>query len=130
MSITRQQRRLLAKHNAKRPASLSEVPRDQWPASPPAGLQRVWHSRDYLVQQYGEECGVRLSVCRTSMEGSRWVDGLTWDELQAIKQAVGYGQLWAAECYPPDEAVVNVANMRHLWILPGPPAFGWNRSET
>jgi hypothetical protein len=30
------------------------------------------------------------------------------------------------EVYPPDEAVVNVANIRHLWLLAEAPAYAWN----
>lgn len=44
-----------------------------------------------------------------------------------LKAECGRGDKWAVELYPPDEAVVNVANIRHLWLLPEPPAFGWNR---
>ena len=42
---------------------------------------------------------------------------ITWDDLQAIKD-----HLWpkriAVEVYPPKDKIVNVADMRWLWVLP------------
>lgn len=45
-----------------------------------------------------------------------WIDGITWDELMEIKRQCGFGDRLAVEIYPPDEHIVNVANMRHLFI--------------
>lgn len=44
-------------------------------------------------------------------------DGVSWDALQWVKGAVGYADCEAVELYPPDDRIVNVANMRHLWVL-------------
>lgn len=85
----------------------------------------MWRSRDVLVQIYSENNGFRLSIHRTTMgPDGRWLDGLTWDDLQAIKSAVGFGEFWAVELFPADSAVVNVAAIRHLWTVK-PPAFAW-----
>lgn len=132
MSIvtTRAQRRELERENARRPARLALVPSDEWPAGfagrPEAPVQ-VWRSRDYLVQRYEapDPALCRLSVLRTSLSGDRWTDGITWDDLQRLKAEAGYGMCWAVEVFPADGEVVNVANIRHLWILPEPPAFAW-----
>lgn len=70
---------------------------------------------------------MRLSINKTSHNGDTWDDNITWDELQKIKNECGYGDACAVEIFPPDESVVNVANMRHLWLLPEPPSFMWNR---
>jgi hypothetical protein len=88
---------------------------------------RVWRSRDFLVQLF-DEAGGRLSICRARLaaNGQRWADGITWDELMEVKAGVGFGDRWAVEVFPPDAAVVDVANMRHLWILDGVPPYGWN----
>jgi hypothetical protein len=91
----------------------------------------LWVSSDYLVQVYADSNPVypgllRLSVSRTKLGAdASWIDGVAWDELQAIKAAVGYGDRYAIEVYPRDEDLVNVANMRHLWILPEPLSIGW-----
>jgi hypothetical protein len=55
---------------------------------------------------------------------------MTFDELQAIKSAVGYGDSCAVEIYPEDSDLVNDANMRHLWVLQERPAFAWKKSST
>lgn len=127
--MNRQQRRAANRENAKRPARLVEVPREEWPAhATPVSLVRVWHSRRYLVQLHDEWGGrLRLAICRTQLDATGWQDGIAWDELQRIKAEVGFSGHWAVECYPPDGEVVNVANMRHLWLLPEPPAFGWRK---
>jgi len=92
-------------------------------------INRVWRSRDFLVQEYAEAepVLVRLSVLRTTLDPKlgRWVDGITWDELQAIKSEIGYGSHDALELYPADQDVVNVANLRHLWVMRELATFAW-----
>ena len=134
MSIftTRAQRRELERQNAKLPRELQLVPRNEWPPHH-ATISRVWRSRDFLVQEYTEAAPVlvRLSVLRTTMDpkSGRWVDGITWDELQSIKAECGYGNHDAIELYPPDSDVVNVANLRHLWVMREIQMFGWRRND-
>lgn len=134
MSIvtTRAQRRELARENAKCPTCVAEVPRDEWPsgvASHPRAPVRIWRSRDFLVQQFDAPAPAlcRLSILRTSLQGDRWADGIAWDELQRLKAEAGYADAWAVELFPDDAEVVNVANIRHLWLLPTAPAFAWTR---
>ena len=90
----------------------------------------VWASRDWLVQIFADPAGERITVNRTTMapRGGRWLDGISWDELQQLKHNVGRGDKWALEVYPPNDCVVNVANMRHLFVVDEPPAFAWNRT--
>lgn len=122
---TRTQRRLLAKQNARTPTHLVPVPRHEWP-EPPPGLIEVWRSRSFLVQVFDEGAGLqRLSVCRTSRNGDEWADQITWDELMRCKRECGRGDRDALEVYPPDRDVVNVANMRHLWLPVEPIPFAW-----
>lgn len=42
---------------------------------------------------------------------------ITWDELQAIKNATFGPDACAIEIYPPQTRVVNNIPMRHLWLL-------------
>ena len=131
MSIvtTREQRRQLERENARQPARMTLVPREYWPSIHlPPGLESVWRSRGFLAQLYTHEPVPRLSVSRTSLHGDRWQDEIAWDDLMRVKSECGFGDRWAVECYPPDSEVVNVANMRHLWLLDAPPTFGWKRS--
>ena len=132
MITTRAQRRQLERNNAKQPDRLQLIPRNQWPANAPPSIIRVFRSRDFLVQEYeplSAHVIARLSVCRTSISGSSWKDGITWDELQRIKNECGYGNTDAIEIYPADEDVVNVANMRHLWVLNSRIPFAWRNSK-
>lgn len=126
IEATREQRRQLERDNAKQPATLREVPRDEWPILTRVPL-RVWRSRDFLVQVFvaSRPAMVRLSICRTAMERDRWKDGITWDELQRLKRECGYGDVDAIEVFPADADVVNVANMRHLWVMAEPIEFAW-----
>jgi hypothetical protein len=137
-SMPRAQRRAadayLRQENAKWPDALTPWPRDQWPndmAGAP-GVIAVYRSKGFLVQVFGEPEPVvaRLSVLRTAIkrDGS-WQEGITWEEMQRIKREVGYGDFDAVEVYPPDVDVVNVANMRHLWVLrDGLLPFAWRKS--
>ncbi len=87
----------------------------------------VCRNRSYLVQIFPEIDGARrISVCRTMIDNSgKWEDGMTWDDLMGIKAQIGYQDRWAVEIYPPDKNTVNVANMRHLWLIPEKPSFAW-----
>lgn len=42
---------------------------------------------------------------------------ITWDEIQAIKDHFWPDRI-AVEVYPPKDAVVDVAEMRWIWVLP------------
>lgn len=131
---TREQRRELKRQNAKWPATLQRLSADQWPDAP-AGMTKtpaqIWWSRYFLVQEFGEKDGIRrLSVARSEIDAAsgRWKDGISWEELQEIKRQIGLGDCMAVEIFPADRDVVNVANMRHLWVLPAPLPFGWRKS--
>lgn len=119
--------------NATRGPELLLVPRDEWPPTDPAltGPLPLWvfRSNRFLVLAYRERAGmVRLTIQRTSLwPTGEWADGITWDELQAVKDAVGLGDFDAAELYPRTRDVVNVANMRHLWVLPTGATFAWRK---
>lgn len=137
MSIptTREQRRQLARDNAKLPKHLTLIAPADWPQAvlslerPPVA---VWRSRSYLVQKYLAPAPAiaRLSVLRTTLAGDRWQDGISWDELQAIKNEVGYFAHTAVEVYPPMRDVVNVANIRHLWVLGESLPFAWRAGQS
>lgn len=45
-------------------------------------------------------------------------DGITWDELQQIKDEYLGPEVAAVEFYPPANRVVNDLNMRHLYEVP------------
>lgn len=128
---TREQRRALERDNAKRPLVLERVPEAEWPSSAwQPGLVEVWRSRQFLTQVFRESEGVtRLSVCRTSVNqaAGRWEDGISWDDLQRLKRECGRGAKDAVEVYPADSDIVNVANMRHLWVFDEPLSFKWKR---
>lgn len=95
------------------------------------GMLSFWRSNRLLVQVYQESNDViRLSVNRTDIDkNGNWKQGISWDELQAAKNAVGYGDKFAVEVFPADEDLVNVTNMRHLWVLPEPPPYVWRKKK-
>jgi hypothetical protein len=132
---TRTQRRELDRQNRCFPAKLVAITRDVWPPTVPPGLTEVWRSRDFLVQIFEQQpartfgatfqVAARLSVCRTALSGDRWKDGISWDDLQRLKSECGFGAFDAVEIFPRDLDVVNVANMRHLWVMADPLPFAW-----
>lgn len=129
--------KLARKEAAKRPAQLTEISpariAETYPNAkhPPT---HVWQSCKYLVQLFDEQPFQwietrRMTVCRTTLgDDGRWQDGLSWDELQDIKREIGFGDWYGLEIYPRDVDVVNVANMRHLWLLAVPLDLGWFKS--
>jgi hypothetical protein len=122
-------RRALRKQNARYHRHLTEVPKEEWESLKTNPMPvKVWQSKEFLVQQFSVSTvgGVRLSVNRTAInDDGSWVDGITWDDLQRIKHECGFGNEVAIEIFPPDKDVVNVANLRHLWIVHPAPEFMW-----
>lgn len=89
----------------------------------------VFLSPRFLATVYQEARGVlRITINRTRLEpggSGRFVDRISWDELQDIKSQIGFGAWWGVEVYPSDDEVINDANMRHLFLLPEAPYFAW-----
>lgn len=129
--MNRAQRRVAQKHMRKEsatyPVQLVEVPRSEWPQGSSANHLQIWRSRDYLVQVFKapEGCVFRLSINRTALTGNGWSEDIPWTELQRLKGECGFGQHDAVEVYPSDKDVVNVAAMRHLWIMADQLTFAW-----
>jgi hypothetical protein len=129
-------RRFMQAENKKWPSHLVEVPRHDWPEIPP-GLDStkrriaVWRSNRLLVQVIAEpEDVMRLSINRTDLDGAGgWKEGFSWDELQAIKDACGFVDRDAVEVFPARGDLVNVANIRHLWVLPYRLPFAWRSAR-
>lgn len=129
--VFNQLRRALQKQNRARSEKMEEIaiPEEtEIRNNPPI---KAWASRHFLAQLFVDKGNLRLSICRTEIQNDgNWKDGITWDELQRVKTACGYGDDWAVEIYPPDANVINVANIRHLWILPTAPEYGWKGGES
>jgi hypothetical protein len=124
--VTREQRRHLARENLKFPPYLVRVENT-------GPMIELWRSRHFLLQVFdeshrGEYCAgmVRLTVNRTDVDqDGRWLDNITWDDMQRLKRECGRGDNDAVEIFPRDVDLVNVANMRHLWVLPIGRVFGF-----
>lgn len=126
----RQKRKALARENMSYPMALTYIPREKWPASSlPLAHQpvEVWRSRGFLVQVFLDKGVERLSIIRTAHTGKSWADNITWDEIQRLKSECGRGDKDAIEIYPADKDVVNVANMRHIFVLHVPCPLTWRR---
>lgn len=127
--LSGQERRRLERENKQWPLELTPIPKGRWPLSGwDENRIEVWRSYGFLVQVFtSHDASLRMSVCRTEPDANgEWVDGITWDELQRLKREIGRADFYAVEVYPPDAWIVNVANMRHLWLHPEPMTFGWN----
>jgi hypothetical protein len=123
MKPTASQLRQLKRDNMEWAAQLAAVPMADWPPIESGTSVRVdvMRSRTFLVQVFGEDGEMlRLSVNRTEWDQrqNRFRDDISWDDLQQLKAEAGYADRVAIEVFPPDRLIVNVANMRHLWILP------------
>lgn len=125
-AILHAKRKYLYKENRNWPTHLVDVPKSDWPEERGQYTRsRVMRSRYWLVQQDTAPSGfVRLAINRTTLgDDGMWEEDITWDELMTVKREAGFGDQWAVEVCPPDNAIVNVANIRWLWILPAKPPF-------
>lgn len=128
----------LAQYNRQWPRTMTVVSQDSplWASlrdtearkhltNPPI---QAWRSSRFVACLYVEpdKTARRLSICRARLDDTgRYEADITWDDIQQIKSECGFGDLDAVEVYPRDADVVNVANMRHLWLLPEPSALVW-----
>lgn len=92
----------------------------------------LWESQEFLVQltrpqpTEGQLPSLRMTVNRVVFRTNGSADGnITWDDLQRLKREIGRGEMYAVEVYPRDADLVNVANMRHLWLFDEPLDCGW-----
>jgi hypothetical protein len=126
-------RKYMAEQAARYPAHLVEIPREEWSPEHRATthLLRALRSKTHLVQVFNEGHHgvlVRLSINRIGIDSKGgWLQDIPWEDLQRLKAEAGYGDSDAVEVYPRDKNVVNVANIRHLWIMSEPLAFAWTR---
>jgi hypothetical protein len=134
-TMNRAERRKASKHIARESKKFDDefvvVPISD--AIAPPNQIRALRNRKFLVQEFMPALGTedmvlcRLSVNIIALDGDQWVDGIGWEELQHIKSALGYADMEAVEIYPRDRDVVNVAAIRHIFVLRGLLPFTWRR---
>ncbi len=122
----REKRKFLERDNRNYSNFLEKIPEHLWPMAIPS-LMHVYRSNKFLVQVYREARGFRVTICRARIkpESGAWDDGVSWEEIQEIKRGIGFGDFYAIEVYPRDADIVNVANLRHIWVLATPLDIGW-----
>lgn len=125
--LNREQRRALEKVKrqliASYPDTLEVVPENDLNipySSHPQGIDKIYRSKKYTVSVWNVPAGKKLSISRNEWDShtGRYKDQITWDEIMEIKRQVGFGEQNAVEFYPPDSEVINIANVRHIWLLP------------
>lgn len=113
--------------------SFVDIPKEKWPPRRDLNLPypaRIMRSRGFMVQIFEENGGIRISVNRTMIDGQgKWLEGITWDEMFWIKNQVGFEKNDAVELYPAQQDIVNVANIRHLWVMEKPLDFVWRHKK-
>lgn len=114
------------------------VPEEEWPFFPMWETipVKVWRSADYLAVLYVQRTdgmrrlavnSTRRTANRKRQSGTDWRDGITWDELQRVKNECLGEDVWCVEVYPPESEKVDVSNMRHLWPLDEAPATRFHK---
>lgn len=132
---TRIERRLFKKHArrlaAGRPLVMTPIPTSRWNLKIRPQPIQAWESQKFLAQLYAEQhvdgqpC-LRLSVNRVTVTvDGKWEDNLTWDELMQVKAECGFADFYGLEVYPRERDIVNVSNMRHLWLFGKGFQIGW-----
>lgn len=95
----------------------------------------MYHRPRVFLKNGGKGCAMitidhlTCQVLETQVPGWGWVrhlrvqrndgnDGITWDELQAVKDEFLGADCQAVEIYPQADELVNETNLRHLWEVP------------
>lgn len=126
--MTRPMVRAYERQRRQWPTQMTPIPQEQWPHLNTKVLG-VWRSRWFLATLFNDTPNRRLTVNRTEFDTvtGQWRQGITWDDLMVIKKECGFGGTWAVEIFPPNDQMINVANMRHLWLLTEIPPYAWTR---
>lgn len=123
--------REMQRENKLYPVHMVQVPREKWPKTQHGAKcepLNLWRSRDFVAQVVREPNGaIRIAVNRTRMnEDYDFADGISWDDLWRIKNEIGFSDRDCIEIYPAQEDIINVANIRHLFVLPEKHEWNWN----
>lgn len=126
------QRAYLKRENRTWPATLVLVQEAFWPDNrdPRCVVRAVLRSSEFLVQVVEEtdKRRLRLSINRTMISNNgQWLADISWEELQRLKAEAGFADYTFIEIFPAERHVVNVANMRHLWLFPEAETVAWTR---
>lgn len=125
-----QLRRDMQRESRAMPNFLKEVHRGPEPEHHAREPYAAWRNREFLVQLFKERGTRRLSINRSDIENDgHWKAGISWEQLMELKRQAGFGNCWAVEVYPPDHHTVNVAAIRHLWLVDQPP-YAWIKEES
>ena len=81
-----------------------------------------WLNATYSVQllEHDTHPGIAHLIVRRHDEGIEF----SWSDLQQIKDRFAGQGRWAIEMFPTRDALVDNANLRHLWVMPA----GWSLS--
>lgn len=82
---------------------------------------QVWANKLYVVHLIVEGAVTHLSLRRQD-RGST----IPWRHMQRIKSELCGEEAEAVEIFPAESRLVDTANQRHLWVLPGRLPFGIN----
>lgn len=74
-----------------------------------------WASDTFAAAAFRDGDAIRLDIMRHDRN-----DGVTWDELRAIKNACGFADKDALEFFPRETDVINTGNIRHLYVFDAP----------
>lgn len=114
---------------------MRELEDHEWPFMPCLETTplRVWTSNEYIAvlyrQNYDGKKRLTVNMLKKGRDG-RHRDGITWDELQRIKNECLGDDVWCAEMYPAKSDVINNQNQRHLWLLDGEPDTRFPKERT
>jgi hypothetical protein len=117
------------------PDHLVRVRKPDVPGTFSSKISESWRSRKFVAVVYAINENIeRISINRTdfNQNHTRWKDGISWDDIQRLKAECGRGHLEAVEVYPADKDIVNLANIRHIWVFKSgslhDQGIGWKKS--
>jgi len=71
-----------------------------------------WESDVYNVYAFEDKKTIRLDIQKKDGK-----DGISWDDLQKIKNDCGFEDQDAVEFFPAKKDVINTENWRHLYVF-------------
>lgn len=128
---SRQKRQYMAEYEKQR----ESFPSTMEPLIIPADMLEegrvlgAWRSREFMATAWVEKnpaLACRLSINRTRIDPitGKFLDMILWDDMFNVKNQCGFADMDAIEVYPAESKLVNVANMRHLFVMRQKLQFG------
>ena len=82
-------------------------------------VKEIYRNKQFLVIIFACGNGLKITVSRNEYDykTKRQKGNISWDELQQIKNDIGYSEHTFVEFFPKESELIDIDSVRHLWLV-------------